>query len=186
LKSLKGVFLDKFAHFLTMPAILISVSIYYSQFLSNNNAFFLITYISSFATFNPIKRIVTTISYQLATRNQYKQYEITEYFDNNKLKDLGFNDLLEDQNSGYKLRNNVQLFIINIGKQFFRHVSYLAFISFLLTLQYMNLNINILIIIWTLFLISIIMKEILFLYFVLRKNFIERNFLKLTNKLKQL
>ena len=183
LQSLKGVFLDKFAHFLTMPAILISVSFYYSQYLSNSNLLFFITFISCFATFNPINRLVIGISYQLAVKNKFKQYKIKEYFDNYQFEEKGLNNLLKDFDSKFQdIKKSMQLLKI-IGRQFFRHVTYLVIITFLLILQYMSVNINFLIYAWILFLISIILKEILFLYLVLEKNFIENSFNKLLKSL---
>ena len=179
-----------------MPAILISVSIYYAQYLSSNNYFlFLITALSSFATFNPVNRIVTTIAYQLAVKNNYNQYKIREYFNTSEVQVKGSNSFIEDIESKFlnersnsymvnieskfNFLHNIILVIKKIGYQFFRHVTYLAFTSFLLFLQFMAVNIKFLICAWILFLISIIAKEILFLYFVLKKNYIEKKFITL-------
>ena len=84
-ESLQGLFLDKFAHAITMPCIFISVGIYYSQY-SPENIFFilLINLFASFSTFNPVNRLVNSIILQLFIKKDIKQYDLKNYKNSNK------------------------------------------------------------------------------------------------------
>ena len=98
MSSLEGVFLDKFAHAITMPSIFMAVSIYYSQYLFEYQFFLLtISFFASLCTFNPVNRLITTIVQQLITKKQYSQYDLNKYAKNKKLKNTNDDlQVLED------------------------------------------------------------------------------------------
>ena len=74
MSSLEGLFLDKFAHAITMPSIFMAVSMYYSQYFIGYQFFILlVSFIASLCTFNPVNRLLTSIVQQLITKKQYSQ-----------------------------------------------------------------------------------------------------------------
>ena len=83
--SLEGVFLDKFAHAITMPSIFMAVSLYYCKFFIDYQFFILlILFLSGLCTFNPGNRLVSTIVQQLISKKQYSQYDLSRYKKNSK------------------------------------------------------------------------------------------------------
>ena len=87
MSSLEGLFLDKFAHAITMPSILMAVSIYYSQYFIKYEFFILlISFIASLCTFNPVNRLLTSIIQQLITKKKYSKYDLTKYDKNRNFK----------------------------------------------------------------------------------------------------
>ena len=98
MSSVEGVYLDKFAHAITMPSIFMAVSIYYSQYLFEYQFFLLtISYFASLCTFNPVNRLITTFVQQLITKKQYAQYDLNKYSKSRKLKNQNDDlQILED------------------------------------------------------------------------------------------
>ena len=176
--SLNGVFLDKFAHFVTMPAIIMSVSLYYSRSIDSYKSYLLIiAFIASFATFNPVHLLITSLTQNLVTKKNFNQYNFDKY----KIKQNIFNqsssilegDLIDKQNKFNSMLIRLKLF----AKQFFRHVTYLACISFLFFLEIVGMPNNLLITFWSFLLIAIILKECIFLFFVFKGNIIEKRYI---------
>ena len=178
-ESLQGLFLDKFAHAITMPGIFISVGYYYSQ---NNPKFqftiLLICLFASFATFNPVNRLVGSIIYQLGTKKEFQQYNLDEYKSNGNQEKRETNlsfliNIIENNDS-----NSVFFF----AKHLFRHVSYLALITLLLILEIIGIPLIYSTIIWLLISLSLIVKELIVLYIVYSTDIIELRFSNLEKK----
>ena len=70
------------------------------------------------------------------------------------------------------------------AKQFFRHVTYLAFVSFLFFLEIVGMPNDLLIIFWSFLLIAIILKECIFLFFVFKGNIIEKRYISFKKKIR--
>ena len=181
-ESLQGLFLDKFAHAITMPCIFMSVGIYYSQY-SPENIFFilLINLFASFSTFNPVKRLVHSIIFQLFSKKDFKQYDLKNYKSSNKTtlnlrekkfdKGIFLNFLISFKNLG----------LYKFALHSFRHVSYLALVSLFFILEFLGVSPKIILCFWLILGLSLIVKEILMLYFVVYTEKIELDFLKLKN-----
>jgi len=178
-ESLQGLFLDKFAHAITMPGIFISVGYYYSQ---NNPKFqftiLLICLFASFATFNPVNRLVGSIIYQLGTKKEFQQYNLDEYKSNGNQEKRETNlsfliNIIENNDS-----NGVFFF----ARHLFRHVSYLALITLLLILEIIGIPLIYSTIIWLLISLSLIVKELIVLYIVYSTDIIELRFYNLEKK----
>tara|TARA_Y100001978_G_C23697257_1_gene438328 strand:- start:765 stop:1646 length:882 start_codon:yes stop_codon:yes gene_type:complete len=180
-ESLQGVFLDKFSHALLMPAIFMSVGFFYSKYSIDNQDFIiLVSLLASYSTFNPVNRLVTTIVNQLINKKHFKQYKIGNYkqyrennpklniFYKNKSKMISF------------LKSKV---IINFSYNFFRHVTYLALITFNFILDLFGTPSEILVILWLMLGLALISKELLMLFIVLFTNRIELSFQKTLSNL---
>ena len=191
MSSLEGLFLDKFAHAITMPSIFMSVSIYYSQYFIEYQFFILlISFISSLCTFNPINRLLTSIVQQLITKKQYAQYDLNKYSKNRKLKNE--NDVLQILEDEYlatpkdiSLKKRIKGKMLRFGKQFFRHVSYLFFITILLVFELFGVPIKVIFIFWLFLLLSVIAKEIYGFQLVVFKNLILKRYSKVEAKIKK-
>ena len=191
MSSLEGLFLDKFAHAITMPSIFMSVSIYYSQYFIEYQFFILlISFISSLCTFNPINRLLTSIVQQLITKKQYAQYDLNKYSKNRKLKNE--NDVLQILEDEYlatpkdiSLKKRIKGKMLRFGKQFFRHVSYLFFITTLLVFELFGVPIKVIFIFWLFLLLSVIAKEIYGFQLVVFKNLILKRYSKVEAKIKK-
>ena len=187
MSSLEGLFLDKFAHAITMPSIFMAVSLYYCKYFVDHQFFILlISFLSSLCTFNPINRLVTSIVSKLITEKKYNQYDIDKYNKKRKFKDdnAGFQSP-RVKNFVIPIKANLRVSlgkkIFQFAKQFFRHVSYLFFITFLLILELLGVPIYILFSFWLFLLLSVITKEMYFLYLVIFKKIIlDRYFLLLS------
>ena len=191
MSSLEGLFLDKFAHAITMPSIFMAVSIYYSQYFIEYQFFILIiSFISSLCTFNPINRLLTSIVQQLITKKQYAQYDLSKYSKNRKLKNE--NDVLQILEDEYlatpkdiSLKKRIKGKMLRFGKQFFRHVSYLFFITILLVFELLGVPIQVIFIFWLFLLLSVIAKEIYGFQLVVFKNLILKRYSKVEAKIKK-
>ncbi len=191
MSSLEGLFLDKFAHAITMPSIFMSVSIYYSQYFIEYQFFILlISFISSLCTFNPINRLLTSIVQQLITKKQYAQYDLNKYSKNRKLKNE--NDVLQILEDEYlatpkdiSLKKRIKGKMLRFGKQFFRHVSYLFFVTILLVFELLGVPILVIFIFWLFLLLSVIAKEIYGFQLVVFKNLILKRYSRVEEKIKQ-
>ena len=191
MSSLEGLFLDKFAHAITMPSIFMSVSIYYSQYFIEYQFFILlISFISSLCTFNPINRLLTSIVQQLITKKQYAQYDLNKYSKNRKLKNE--NDVLQILEDEYlatpkdiSLKKRIKGKMLRFGKQFFRHVTYLFFITILLVFELFGVPIKVIFIFWLFLLLSVIAKEIYGFQLVVFKNLILKRYSKVEAKIKK-
>ena len=195
MSSLEGVFLDKFAHAITMPSIFMAVSIYYSQYLVEYQFFLLtISFFASLCTFNPVNRLITTIVQQLISKKQYSQYDLNKYAKNKKLKNKNDDlQVLEDEyffgpndkslKKGIKKR--IRRKMLKFGKQFFRHVSYLFFITILLIIELLGVPISVILIFWFFLLLSVIAKEMYGFQLVVFKNLIIKRYSRLEAKIKE-
>ena len=187
--SLEGVFLDKFAHAITMPSIFMAVSLYYCKFFIDYQFFILlISFLSSLCTFNPVNRLVSTIVQQLISKKQYSQYDLNKYMKNSKFKTE--NDAFQFVEDEYFIKpkeRNVKKILkkkmLKFGKQFFRHVTYLFFITILLILELLGLSTNIILTLWLFVLLSVIAKEIYGLQLVIFKDLILKRYTRLLSKL---
>jgi phosphatidylglycerophosphate synthase len=181
-ESLQGLFLDKFAHAITMPCIFMSVGIYYSQY-SPENIFFilLINLFASFSTFNPVNRLVNSIILQLFIKKDFKQYDLKNYKNSNKnilnLQEKNFDKGIF-LNFLFSFKN---LRLYKFALHSFRHVTYLALISLFFVLECLGLSPKIILCFWLIVGLSLIFKEISMLYFVVSTEKIELDFLKLKN-----
>ena len=187
--SLEGVFLDKFAHAITMPSIFMAVSLYYSKFFVDYQFFILlISFLSSLCTFNPVNRLVTTIVQQLISKRQFSQYDLNKYLKNSKYQiendDFQF---VEDEYfvkpTNRNLKKVLKKKILVFGKQFFRHVSYLFCITILLILELLGFSTNIILTLWLFIMLSVIAKEIYGLQLVIFKDLILKRYTRLLSKL---
>ena len=191
MSSLEGLFLDKFAHAITMPSIFMAVSLYYSQYFIKYQFFILlISFIASLCTFNPVNRLLTTIVQQLITKKQYSQYDLDKYSKNRNLTNENDDlQILEDVYSvGPKdksFKKRVKGTMLRFGKQFFRHVSYLFFITVLMVVELLGIPISIIFISWILLLLSVIAKEIYGFQLVVFKNLILKRYTRVEAKIKQ-
>ena len=97
--SLEGLFLDKFAHAITMPSIFMAVTLHYSEFAMNYSfPLLVISFFSSLCTFNPVNRLITSIVQQLMTKKQFKQYDLEKYQKNKSTQnDNDEIEFVEDQ-----------------------------------------------------------------------------------------
>ena len=181
-ESLQGLFLDKFAHAITMPCIFISVGIYYSQY-SPENIFFilLINLFASFSTFNPVNRLVNSIILQLFIKKDIKQYDLKNY-KNSKKTTLNLQEKKSDKgiflNFLFSFKN---LRLYQFALHSFRHVTYLALISLFFILDCLGLSPKVILCFWLIVGLSLIFKEISMLYLVVSTEKIELDFLKLKN-----
>ena len=181
-ESLQGLFLDKFAHAITMPCIFMSVGIYYSRY-SPENLFFilLINLFAGFSTFNPVNRLVHSIILKLFIKKDFKQYDLKNYKSSNKTilnlrekkfdKDIFLNFFISFKNLG----------LYKFALHSFRHVSYLALVSLFFIMECLGLSPKIILCFWLIVGLSLIFKEIAMLYLVLSTKKIEIDFLKLKN-----
>lgn len=183
-ESLQGLFLDKFAHAITMPCIFMAVGFYYSQFFPDKQyLILLINLFASFSTFSPINRLVNSIVYQLINKKDFKQYNLKNYKSNvlNK-EDVEFKKVRTIQD----IDLNYLKFVKNIGiykfaLHLFRHVTYLAVITLFFIFEILGLPPQILLTLWLIVGIALIAKEIFILYIVLSTGKIEANLLNITN-----
>ena len=186
--SLEGVFLDKFAHAITMPSIFMAVSLYYCKFFVDYQFFILlISFLSSLCTFNPVNRLVTTIVQQLKSKRQYSQYDLSRYMKNSTstIHNDDF-DFVDDEYfikpSKRDIKKVLKKKILKFGKQFFRHVSYLFLITILLFLELLGISRNIILILWLFILFSVITKEIYGLQLVIFKDLILKRYSRFLSK----
>ena len=191
MSSLEGLFLDKFAHAITMPSIFMAVSIYYSQYFIGYQFFILlVSFIASLCTFNPINRLLTSIVQQLITKKQYSQYDLSKYSNNIKLKNENDDlQILEDEYlvtpKDISLKKRIKGKMLRFGKQFFRHVSYLFFVTILLVFELLGVPILVIFIFWLFLLLSVIAKEIYGFQLVVFKNLILKRYSRVEEKIKQ-
>ena len=85
-------------------------------------------------------------------------------------------------NKKQKIKKIIKSRLFKFGKQFFRHVTYLFYITFLLFLEFINIPSPILITLWLILILLVISKEILGLYLVLCKDLIMKRYLKIISK----
>ena len=191
MSSLEGVFLDKFAHAITMPSIFMAVSIYYSQYLFEYQFFLLtISFFASLCTFNPVNRLITTIVQQLISKKQYSQYDLNKYAKNKKVKNENDDlQVLEDEYffvpKDRSLKKRIKRKMLRFGKQFFRHVSYLFIITILLIFELMGVPISVILIFWLFLLLSVIAKEMYGFQLVVFKNLILKRYSRVEAKIKE-
>ena len=172
MNSLEGLFLDKFAHAITMPSIFMAVSIHYSQYFFNFQFFLLlISFLSSLCSFNPVNRLVTSIVQQLITKKQYMQYDLNKYKKNSSFDDQS-DDMQLMGNRNFKIKKKLFKFF----KEFFRHVTYLFLITIFLLLELIGIPINFLVTFWILLLVLVITKEFFYLYLVIFRNLIIKRY----------
>ena len=186
--SLEGLFLDKFAHAITMPSIFMAVTLHYSEFAMNYSfPLLVISFFSSLCTFNPVNRLITSIVQQLMTKKQFKQYDLEQYQKNKSTKnEKGVIELFEDElfipTKKKTLKKIIKSNLFKFGKQFFRHVTYLFYVTVLVFLEFINIPPIILISLWLILVLLVISKEILGLYLVLFRNIIMKRYLKTISK----
>ena len=191
MSSLEGLFLDKFAHAITMPSIFMAVSLYYSQYFIEYKFFILlVSFIASLCTFNPVNRLLTSIVQQLLTKKQYAQYDLNKYVKKRKLNNENDDlQILEDEyNIGPKdisLKKRVKGKMLRFGKQLFRHVSYLFYITILLANELLGVPISVIIFFWLFLLFLVIAKEIYGFQLVVFKNFILKRYARVESLIKQ-
>ena len=96
------------------------------------------------------------------------------------------NILVEDEffipNKKKKIKKIIKSSLFKFGKQFFRHVTYLFYITILVFLEFINKPPIILIFLWLILVLLVISKEILGLYLVLFRNIILKRYLKTISK----
>ncbi len=186
--SLEGLFLDKFAHAITMPSIFMAVTLHYSEFATNLSfPLLVISFFSSLCTFNPVNRLITSIVQQLMTKKQFKQYDLEQYQKNKITKNENeVIEFVEDElfiaKKKKKIKKIIKSSLFKFGKQFFRHVTYLFYITVLVFLEFIHVPPIILISLWLILVLLVISKEILGLYLVLFKNIIMKRYLKTISK----
>ena len=175
-ESLQGLFLDKFAHAVTMPAIYITLGIYYSQYSPDNKSLILlITLLAAFSTFNPVNRLVHSILNQLFYKQEFTQYSIKNYKKFNKYKkDNNKNSL--NKFSFQSLKIFLPLWVQKFLLQSFRHVTYLALMTIFFIFEAFGLPSKIVLFFWLCMSFSLIIKEIMMLYFVVSTDLIEERF----------
>jgi len=189
--SLEGLFLDKFAHAITMPSIFMAVSVYYSQYFIEYRFFILlISFIASLCTFNPVNRLLTSIVQQLITKKQYSQYDLDKYSNIRKFQNQNDDlQILEDEYvvgpEDISFKKRVKGKMLRFGKQFFRHVSYLFFITILMIIELLGVPISIVFIFWIFLLLSVIAKEIYGFQLVVFKNLILKRYSRVEDKIRQ-
>ena len=191
MSSLEGLFLDKFAHAITMPSIFMAVSLYYSQYFIEYKFFILlVSFIASLCTFNPVNRLLTSIVQQLLTKKQYAQYDLNKYVKKRKLNNENDDlQILEDEYTigpkDISLKKRVKRKMLRFGKQLFRHVSYLFYITILLANELLGVPISVIIFFWLFLLFLVIAKEIYGFQLVVFKNFILTRYARVESLIKQ-
>ena len=191
MSSLEGLFLDKFAHAITMPSIFMAVSLYYSQYFIEYKFFILlVSFIASLCTFNPVNRLLTSIVQQLLTKKQYAQYDLNKYEKKRKLNNENDDlQILEDEYTigpkDISLKKRVKRKMLRFGKQLFRHVSYLFYITILLANELLGVPISVIIFFWLFLLFLVIAKEIYGFQLVVFKNFILTRYARVESLIKQ-
>ena len=191
MSSLEGLFLDKFAHAITMPSIFMAVSLYYSQYFIEYKFFILlVSFIASLCTFNPVNRLLTSIVQQLLTKKQYAQYDLNKYEKKRKLNNENDDlQILEDEYTigpkDISLKKRVKGKMLRFGKQLFRHVSYLFYITILLANELLGVPISVIIFFWLFLLFLVIAKEIYGFQLVVFKNFILTRYARVESLIKQ-
>jgi phosphatidylglycerophosphate synthase len=172
-ESLQGIFLDKFAHAITMPAIFLSVGVYVSAVHAEGyQGVVILAWLASFATFNPVSRLVLTVVDALRNKGDIDQYNIENYQNSTSSK--------EESEPSFARRAIASIGhpdkstgIFQIALHLFRHVSYLAGISVLLILQAVGTPSAVIILLWVLACAALVLKEIAMLLLVVRTHFIE-------------
>ncbi|MEN8834305.1 MAG: CDP-alcohol phosphatidyltransferase family protein [Pacificibacter sp.] len=173
-ESIQGIFLDKFAHAITMPAIFLSVGTYVAALHPGGSQWMIIlSWLASFATFNPVSRIVLTVVDALLRKGDVEQYNVANYqtsqeqtlntkatFIKRAIRSVGH----PDRSTG----------IFWVALHLFRHVSYLAGISVLLVLQIVVGSSVLIVTIWMLACLALVLKEAALLLLVVRSGFIEK------------
>ena len=150
----------------------------------------LVSFIASLCTFNPINRLLTSIVQQLITKKQYSQYDLSKYSNNIKLKNENDDlQILEDEYlvtpKDISLKKRIKGKMLRFGKQFFRHVSYLFFVTILLVFELLGVPILVIFIFWLFLLLSVIAKEIYGFQLVVFKNLILKRYSRVEEKIKQ-
>ena len=112
------------------------------------------------------------MAYQLATKSSLKQYDFNEY--KNQEDNKGEKQVLNKNANSPK--SEIRKIIFSFALNFFRHVSYLAIVSFIFFLQVLGISDYFILNTWFLFLSLIILKELLFLIHVVSTNFIQKKF----------
>ena len=88
-------------------------------------------------------------------------------------------------NTSKSFKKRVKGKILRFAKQFFRHVSYLFFISILMIIQLLGVPISIILTFWIFLLFSVIAKEIYGFQLVVFKNLILKRYSRVEDKIKQ-
>lgn len=186
-QSIPGVFLDKYAHAITMQAIFVATGVHMATGLSDGigSVVVCLSWVASFATFNPGNRLIQTVADAMLRRQQHEQYRMEHY---QKVPPVGGppasisapnmtrkETLIEDVekligNKAGALRNSG---IFKIAKHSFRHVTYLFGMMFLLVFELVGLPQGFVSAIWVLACLAVILKESIFVYLIINKGLIE-------------
>ena len=75
--------------------------------------------------------------------------------------------------------------MLRLGKQFFRHVSYLFFITILLIIELLGVPKSVILILWIFLLLSVIAKEMYGFQLVVFKNLILKRYSRVEAKIKE-
>lgn len=196
-QSIPGVFLDKYAHAITMQAIFVATGVHMAAGMSNGVAAVILclSWLASFATFNPANRLIQTVADAMLRRQQHEQYRMEHYQKDPPVggppaphmaqASVQTSDpaptpsrkeaLIEDAEKliGHKagaLRNSG---IFKIAKHSFRHVTYLFGMTVLLVFELIGLPQGIVSAIWVLACLAVILKESVFVYLIVNKGLIE-------------
>ena len=80
-QSLPGVFLDKYAHAITMQAILVATGVHMAQDMPGlvATAVLCLSWLASFATFNPASRLIQSVTDAMLRQSEHEQYQASHY-----------------------------------------------------------------------------------------------------------
>jgi phosphatidylglycerophosphate synthase len=173
-ESIQGIFLDKFAHAITMPAIFLSIGVYVSTVHAGvHQGVLILAWLASFATFNPVSRLVLTVVDALQRKGDIEQYNIANYQ----------NTLNSDKKSKPSFvkraiasigHPNESSGVFWIALHLFRHVSYLAGITVILIMQAIGVSSGLITGLWVLACAGLVFKEAAMLLLVVKTGFIEK------------
>lgn len=190
-QSIPGVFLDKYAHAITMQAIFVATGGHMAAGMSDGLAagILCLSWAASFATFNPANRLIQTVADAMLRRRQHEQYRMEHYQKTPPVAASPRVDsvatpvpttsrkeaLIEDAekligNKAGALRNSG---VFWLAKHSFRHVTYLFGMTILLVFELIGLPQDFVSAIWISACLAVILKESIFVYLIVNKGLIE-------------
>jgi phosphatidylglycerophosphate synthase len=173
-ESIQGIFLDKFAHAITMPAIFLAVGTHVAAVHAGFSQWvIIISWLASFATFNPVSRLVLTVVDALQRKGDVEQYNVANYqTSQEQTHDAKPSFIKRALRSVGHPGSSTGIFWLAL--HLFRHVSYLAGISIILFFQIVGAPDALIVLLWILACAALIFKEIAMMFLVAQSNFIEK------------
>lgn len=174
MNSVAGIFIDKYAHAITMPAIFVSVGSFMSFHVTHEwvaTGILIVSWLANFSTFNPAARLVLTVLDALVRRNHSEQYRIENYQSQSSANQSSKGSGLAALKSAVQQNAKIGL-IFKLALHSFRHVSYLAILSVFVVFVYLNVPMLFVVLLWIVLCVLLILKELVYFTMVMRTSHI--------------